>query len=173
MHSYYKSINTQKLLCRITKQNLPPYMSAHSSYQHRHTCFTRPSAGNNPISQDLQQRNVPISWDHQQGHHHKNALVSQDHQQKYVPLSQDHCHKNIPVSQDHKQKCIPGYQDHHKENVNILQDFQLRYTQRRSAKPTFTQHHCHSKGPNQQPDAPVCNPITGPQPETTTDSYSN
>ena len=43
-HSYYQGINTEKLLCRVTKQNLLPYMSAHPYHQHRHLCLTRPSA---------------------------------------------------------------------------------------------------------------------------------
>ena len=56
------------------------------------------------------------------------------------------------------------------KSIPILQDHQPKYnTKRRLLKPTSTPHHYHSKGPNQQPDMPVSNPITGPQPETTTD----
>ena len=55
------------------------------------------------------------------------------------------------------------------KNVPISQDYQPRYTQRKSVKPTSTQHHHHSKGPNQQPDMTVSHPITEPQPEITID----
>ena len=118
-------------------------MPAHLYHQHRHPCVRRPSART-------------YSW-----------LTRPS--QEIVPISQDHCHNNVPVSQDHYHNNVVVSQDHHIQNVPTPQDHQLRYTWRKSVKPTSTHHHHHSKGSNQQPDMTVSNLIIGSQSETTID----